>query len=216
MKRLIIFLITMVFILSFFGCKENQKYVNVTFMIQDTSNIVKVDKGTIITEDIIPFIENINIEEYELYFDENKQQKYNNEPLNKDTIIYVDVIENEENISTEELINRAKKRYLEDFIKGSRPNATIDDVRVGEFLGRYGNSIALLMSDGRNIFRCIEIYYIVADLRFTTGEDKYIYIYNGGRLFYLWDAYAMEIITYEDLYSIYKIMYKELNSLLPE
>ncbi len=81
-------------------------------MLQDVSTIVKVNKGTIINEDIIPLTE--NTEEYWLYFDENKQQQYHNEPLNKDTTIYVDVIENEDNLSTEELVYRAKKDILKD------------------------------------------------------------------------------------------------------
>ncbi len=99
-------------------------------------------------------------------------------------------------------------------MKGVRPDATIDDVSTRDFYGRYDNSVVLLMFDIKEIFFCPVVEYKIADLVFCINRDQYIFVYNKGRLFYLWNAYEKGIITYADLCSIYKI-YNGYND-LPE
>lgn len=71
------------------GCK-NEK-VSIDFRIGETSSIVQVKKGSIISKDIIP-LEN-KIGKIRLYYDKKFENEYWQEPIEADSIIYIEVKE---------------------------------------------------------------------------------------------------------------------------
>ena len=82
---------TIIFLFLFFalliGCKKTNEKIKINFIVEDTSCLVEINKGDIITKEIIEIENQDDI--VSIYYDENYTIEYNNEPLLKDTNLYV-------------------------------------------------------------------------------------------------------------------------------
>ncbi len=114
--------------------------------------------------------------------------------------------ENEANIN---LYDEAIQCYFEKYIKVNRPNASIDDVWLFQYLGTYNDSFVGIFLDKEN---CVFIDrlnpYFVEELNFSYSEGYVILVYNKGNFYMLHEAFLMELISYNDLLEIHND-YKE-------
>ena len=203
-KKIKLFLILGVILFSLIGvvgCNKNEK-VKINFKVGEFSSLVEVDKGTIISEDIIPFIQNKNTE---LYYDENFSNEYNNEKIYKNIDIYVK-LNDDSNIN---MIDKACEAYFNRYIKSKREDAIIDDVILFEYLGTYNGVFVGVFLDKKDcVFIERECEIIVKDIVFNYSYGYDIYVYDGKIFMDLLTAYNNSKLTYENILSIYKICTK--------
>lgn len=76
MKKVFLVFMSLMFIMCLAGCGEKEEKINIDFIIDGKSHLVEIDKGTSISNDMIPLS---NEEEViGLYYDENMMNKYVN------------------------------------------------------------------------------------------------------------------------------------------
>ena len=92
MKKIILFLMSLMFINCLVGCSMNHEKVNVNFIIDGQSHLVEIDKGGVISKDIIPLSDKYNV--IALYYDEKMENIYNYDKVYNDILIYVKIKEN--------------------------------------------------------------------------------------------------------------------------
>lgn len=203
-KTIKLFLIFGVIILSLIGVVGcSNKKIKINFKVGEYSSIVEIDKGSIISEDIIPSIQNKNIE---LYYDEKFENEYNNEKIYKNINIYVKLID-ELNIN---MIDKACEAYFNIYIKPKREDSIIEDVILFEYLGTYNEIFVGVFLDKKDcIFIEKECEIIVEDIVFNYSYGYDIYVYDGCVFMDLLTAYNNLKLTYEDLLKIYKLHTKE-------
>lgn len=204
MKIFLVFSVIFFSLVGAIGC-SNEK-VKINFKVGEYSSIVEIDKGTIITEDIIPFIQNENIK---LYYDEKFLNEYNNEEIYKNIDIYLQLID-EDDIN---MIDKVCEAYFDRFIKPKREDAIIEDVKLFEYLGTYnGVFVGVLLDKKDCVFPEKECKIIVEDIVFYYSYGYNIYAYDGCVFMDLLTAYNNSKIVYEDLLNIYKLHIKTDNS----
>ena len=104
MKKVFLVFMSLMFIMCLAGCGEKEEKINIDFIINGKSYLVEIDKGTLISKDIIPLS---NEEEVvELYYDENMENEYDSKVLNEDSKMYV------KNMGEEKLYNEVCEAYL--------------------------------------------------------------------------------------------------------
>ncbi len=92
MKKIFMLFLFILSILCLLGCKKEIEKVKVNFIIDDISNVIEIEKGAKITNDLIP-VDDFDEYEYDLYYDYKYKNKYNDEEINKDIDIYIKKIE---------------------------------------------------------------------------------------------------------------------------
>lgn len=196
---IIIFMFSLGFMLR--GGNENEK-VKINFKVGDFSSLVEVDKGMIISEDIIPFIQYKSIK---LYYDNNYTHEYNNEKINKNINIYLK-LNTEENTN---MVDEVCDAYFKRFIKPKRESAVIEDAILFEYLGTYNGVFVGIFLDKKDCtFIERECQIIVEDLVFKYSYGYNIYVYDGTNFMDLLTAYNKLILSYENILNIYKLHYK--------
>lgn len=200
MKKVFLVFMSLIFIMCLAGCSEKEEKINIDFIIDGKSHLVEINKGTSISKDIIPLI---NEEEVvELYYDENMENEYVGKVLNEDSKMYV------KNMGEEKLYNEVCEAYLNKFIKPIRENSTVEDVWVFEYLGTYGDSYVAVILDRQNcIFTEQEYVMKIENLEFAYSNGYLIYVYSNGIFLILDEAYKNNIISYNQLVQIYNKYY---------
>lgn len=200
MKKVFLVFMSLMFIMCLAGCGEKEEKINIDFIINGKSYLVEIDKGTLISKDIIPLS---NEEEVvELYYDENMENEYDSKVLNEDSKMYV------KNMGEEKLYNEVCEAYLNKFIKPIRENSTIEDVWVFEYLGTYGDSYVAVILDRQNcLFTEQEYVMKIENLEFAYSNGYLIYVYNNGAFLILDVAYKNNIISHDQLVQIYNKYY---------
>lgn len=119
MKKLFLVFVCFIFSICLIGC--NKKKVYIDFIIDGKSYDVVVEKGTIISNNIIPLICNEN--NFELYYDKEQKMKYNNEEILNNITIYVNIQSEKE----KELVTITYKDiiYCVEIKKGSMINENV-------------------------------------------------------------------------------------------
>lgn len=92
MKKLFLIFMSLMFVICFAGCSMNHEKVNINFIIDGQSHLVKIDKGGVISNDIIPLSQEYTV--VALYYDEEMTNIYNYDKVNNDILIYVKIKEN--------------------------------------------------------------------------------------------------------------------------
>ena len=101
MKKVFLVFMSLMFIMCLAGCGEKEEKINIDFIIDGKSHLVEIDKGTSISNDMIPLS---NEEEViGLYYDENMMNKYVNELVEQNIKLYVKLKE------CSNMINNGKK-----------------------------------------------------------------------------------------------------------
>lgn len=101
MKKVFLVFMSLMFIMCLVGCGEKEEKINIDFIIDGKSHLVEIDKGTSISNDMIPLS---NEEEViGLYYDENMMNKYVNELVEQNIKLYVKLKE------CSNMINNGKK-----------------------------------------------------------------------------------------------------------
>lgn len=133
MKRVLMLSLLMLLGFGLVGCAEKDD-VCIEFRINGTSSYVKIEKGTVISEAIVP----IDIASYNLvmFYDEDKTIPYLDDPVNKDTVIYMQLVKDEK-MTVEEMINKAK----EDF-----ENKYHGELYTGKCYGEYNGTLAFFLN----------------------------------------------------------------------
>ena len=200
MKKVFLVFMSLMFIMCLAGCGEKEEKINIDFIINGKSYLVEIDKGTLISKDIIPLS---NEEEVvELYYYENMENEYDSKVLNEDSKMYV------KNMGEEKLYNEVCEAYLNKFIKPIRENSTIEDVWVFEYLGTYGDSYVAVILDRQNcLFTEQEYVMKIENLEFAYSNGYLIYVYNNGAFLILDVAYKNNIISHDQLVQIYNKYY---------
>lgn len=200
MKKVFLVFMNLMFIMCLVGCGEEKEKINIDFIIDGKSHLVEIDKGTSISNDIIP----LSNEEVvvKLYYDENMENEYDSKVLNEDSKMYV------KNMGEEKLYNEVCEAYLNKFIKPIRENSTVEDVWVFEYLGTYGDSYVAVILDRQNcLFTEQEYVMKIENLEFPYSNGYLIYAYNNGTFLILDEAYKNNIISYNQLVQIYNKYY---------
>lgn len=103
-----------------------------------------------------------------------------------------------------EVITQVKTSYLNDFIKKNRPDATIQDVIIKEYLGTYSNSFVGILYDKENcLFTDHEFFYEVDGLNFSYSNGYPMLVWNAGSFSLLHEAYENNLLTKNDLEKIH-------------
>lgn len=204
MKKIIVLFMMLILSIAIVGCNNKEK-VNVNFIIDDNAVLVQLDKGSVITKDVVPLTKENKQTEIKLYYDEKYEKEYNNEKIESDITIYVK-LNAEDDIN---MVNEVCKAYFNKFIKPKRENAVIEDVIVFEYLGTYnGVFVGVLLDKKDCIFVEKECEIVVADIVFKYSYGYFIYAYDGTDFMDLLTAYDNSKLTYENLLSIYKLYIK--------
>lgn len=105
-----------------------------------------------------------------------------------------------------ELSDKAMECYFEKYIKVNRPNASIEDVWLFEYLGTYNGVFVGVFLDKKDcVFIERECEIIVEDIVFKYSYGYNIYVYDGSNFMDLLTAYNNSKLSYEDLLNIYKL-----------
>lgn len=91
MKKLFLVFMSMMLISCLVGCSINYEKVNINFIIDGKSHLVEIDKGGVISKDMIPLEYKENVE---LYYDEEMLNIYNYDKVYNNITIYVKIKEN--------------------------------------------------------------------------------------------------------------------------
>ena len=105
-----------------------------------------------------------------------------------------------------ELLDKAIECYFEKYIKVNRPNASIEDVWLFEYLGTYNGVFVGVFLDKKDcVFIERECEIIVEDIVFKYSYGYNIYVYDGSNFMDLLTAYNNSKLVYEDLLNIYEL-----------
>ena len=80
-------IILLLFLTLFIGCNKTNERIYINFIVEDKSYLVEINKADIITNEIIGIENKDDI--VGIYYDESYTIEYNNEPLLKNTNLYV-------------------------------------------------------------------------------------------------------------------------------
>ena len=181
---------------------QNNK-VSITFIFNDAVEIVFIDKGSLITSDIIPF--NLENKVLKLYYDNDYTHEYNGEQISKSINIYIKLID--EQITN--MVDEVCDAFFNKFIKPKRKEAVIEDVIIFEYLGIYNGVFVGVFLDKKDCFFIErECQIIVEDLVFKYSYGYNIYVYDGTSFMDLLTAYNSSKLSYENLLIIYRLHYK--------
>lgn len=126
-----------------------------------------------------------------------------------ETVENVNILKNGEEIMSDndkELSDKAIECYFEKYIKVNRPNASIEDVWLFEYLGTYNGVFVGVFLDKKDcVFIERECEIIVEDIVFKYSYGYNIYVYDGCNFMDLLTAYNSSKLVYEDLLNIYEL-----------
>ena len=199
MKKIIVLLMMLILSVVLVGCNNEEK-VKVEFKMKNICKVVEVNKGSVITDDIIPF-DDKNIE---LYYDTTKNEKYNEEQINSNTTIYVfkNVILNME---TEKYIKQCVINYHK--LKNELYSKTIDDIIIKHYYGDFnGVQIAVIKGDVENVLTVVGSPFYICYVEGNGYLIKYlpeiISVYHENNYYTLSDACLEGLITKDILYQL--------------
>ena len=195
-KKIIVLFIMLILSVALFGCNNEEK-VKIEFKMKNICKVVEVNKGSVITDDIIPF-DDKNIE---LYYDITKNEKYNGEHINSNITIYAfkNVILNME---TEKYIKQCVIDYHKS--KNELYSKTIDDVIIKRYYGNFnGVQIAVIEGDVENVLTVVGppfyICYVEGNGYLIKYFPEIISAYYENKYYTLSDACMEGLITKEIL-----------------
>ena len=201
MKKIIVLFMMLILSIAIVGCNNKEKVnVNVNFIIDDNAVLVQLDKGSVITKDIVPLTQENKQTEIKLYYDAKKKKEYNNEKNESDITIYV----KEEVVLDEETEKYIKQCYINSLNSSETP-VSIDKIVIEKYYGCYnGAYVALLIRTD-----CMYLEVITSE---RVGGRVFIYptsnpikVFYNESVYFLTTAYLHDILSSDDIEQIYKI-----------
>ena len=201
MKKIIVLFMLLILSIAIVGCNNKEKVnVNVNFIIDDNAVLVQLDKGSVITKDIVPLTQENKQTEIKLYYDAKKKKEYNNEKIESDITIYV----KEEVVLDEETEKYIKQCYINSLNSSETP-VSIDKIVIEKYYGCYnGAYVALLIRTD-----CMYLEVITSE---RVGGRVFIYptsnpikVFYNESVYFLTTAYLHDILSSDDIEQIYKI-----------
>jgi len=201
MKKIIVLFMMLILSIAIVGCNNKEKVnVNVNFIIDDNAVLVQLDKGSVITKDIVPLTQENKQTEIKLYYDAKKKKEYNNEKIESDITIYV----KEEVVLDEETEKYIKQCYINSLNSSETP-VSIDKIVIEKYYGCYnGAYVALLIRTD-----CMYLEVITSE---RVGGRVFIYptsnpikVFYNESVYFLTTAYLHDILSSDDIEQIYKI-----------
>lgn len=201
MKKIIVLFMMLILSIAIVGCNNKEKVnVNVNFIIDDNAVLVQLDKGSVITKDIVPLTQENKQTEIKLYYDAKKKKEYNNEKIESDITIYV----KEEVVLDEETEKYIKQCYINSLNSSETP-VSIDKIVIEKYYGCYnGAYVALLIRTD-----CMYLEVITSE---RIGGRVFIYptsnpikVFYNESVYFLTTAYLHDILSSDDIEQIYKI-----------
>ncbi|MCM1131137.1 MAG: hypothetical protein NC087_00090 [Anaeroplasma bactoclasticum] len=200
-KNKVIKLFTMVAVTLFslicIGCNKSKQKVNIDFKMGTESEIVTVEKGTIITKYIFPFTG--SLKNVDLYYDDNKVKKYNEEPIDEDITIYAYM---KRNVGVEITEEKIKEDYLKYAHLHGETSLSISSVQIINYYGQYDDVAIVRMNRwGYPVITSITFMgYGGFNLEIQFPNTNKPLVYKEGNFYELADAYYEEgIITRKTL-----------------
>ncbi|MDY3899423.1 MAG: hypothetical protein SOZ32_04365 [Bacilli bacterium] len=199
MKKIIVLFMMLILSIAIVGCNNKEK-ANVNFIIDGNTILVQLDKGSVITKDIVPLTKENKQTEIKLYYDAKKKKEYNNEKIESDITIYV----KEEVVLDEETEKYIKQCYINSLNSSETP-ISIDKIVIEKYYGYYnGAYVALLIRTD-----CMYLEVITSE---RVGGRVFIYptsnpikVFYNESVYFLTTAYLHDILSSDDIEQIYKI-----------
>ena len=113
--------------------------------------------------------------------------------------------ENEDIDEEETLCREAIELYFDNFIKDTRSDATIDDVKVDKCFGVYGDCLVIALYDYKAYYLDVLVEETVNGLTFVYPSGYDIRVYLDGEFFPLKEACERGFLTDTDLHTIYNL-----------
>lgn len=198
MKKIVLVFMTLIFIMCLAGCGTNEDKITIDFIIDGKSHLVKIDKGTSISKELIP--SNNDDEVVELYYDENMENEYDGNVLNKDLKMYVKT----DIKICEDITKKIKSKYVSDYLLKYNENASIDEVYINEFYGVYNNAYVLIMSNDYVEYFAAITEEVILNYRFIYPNNNVIKVFYDGSFYTLTSAYLNNILSRDDIAHIYE------------
>ena len=210
MKKLFLLLMTSALGLTITGCNNKKDTVNVDFKVGDISNVVKVDKGTVLTKDSVPFSNSVAIDG--LYYNSDVTELYDQKPINGDITMYVKLANEEElykDLNESQILEIIRNDYLNQIdtnVYGE--DLTLEDVKISKYYGNYNDSYVVqfaITGEGAGWFLMTEYNIDGVSLVFPTAT-KTPYVWHKGYFYTLENAYKNGNLNKSNLESIASIL----------
>ncbi len=218
LSSLVVIIVAILSIILFTNKKT--EYVNVNFNIQDITFDAKINKGAKIKNSTVSYLNKLNYRS--LFYDSERKEKYNNEPVDKDITIYVELEEKDySNMTEDEVLLLIREDYLNQYVIPSYGEEytidgknyykyTIDDIRIYANYGCYNQAYVVSFSVpnagvGWNLLH----EYVVGGVSLVFPTTKVPYVWHNGYFYYLENAYNQGLLTVDDLEAIAKKLGEE-------
>ncbi len=207
MKKVFLIFMSIMLIMCFAGCNENEK-VNINFIMDGTSHMVEFNKGCSITDDVIPLSSQERI--IEIYYDEEYKNKYDNASINDDITMYVKIIIDDlnkylEKTEADELI--IKQAYCNQVNVFQNISYEPNDFNIKWYFGKLAENkyVVVMENDIRtNIdqYQNIQCNNYTVDLTTFEYLPEIISIIFEGKYYDIKQAFEQNIILRDDVKTI--------------
>ena len=121
---------------------------------------------------------------------------------------------NLEKTELKEIMEKARQTYLDTVIREYYPGATIDLVSFTPFIGIFNSSLIAVFSDGDfpGQYSDIAIDSKIGNLTFYWPHKHPILVWNDDTIYELFEAYELDLLTDENLSSIYNSHWKHFGN----
>ena len=189
MYRKIVYVIAITLVMIFlFNCSLNKK--SVKLIIANSLFEVQVKKGTVLTDDIV--FSSTGLNNMTLYYDKNFTQKYENERIKEDLILYLDYCESELLTQIREDFRIFEKKY----------DYTVSDVWIEFYMGKFNNYIiCMYILRGQGFLQSITKEKF-GDLELVYPDSNKYYCWKDGDFYTLTELYNSNEISIKDIETI--------------
>ena len=101
-----------------------------------------------------------------------------------------------------QIIEEIKEKYLEFYLIGEHPDATVDNITVIKYYGKFGDSYVALITDAYHEYLDVITKEEIEGLVFSYHNSNTIKVLNMSQFYRLEEAYSNSFLTLEDLKKI--------------
>lgn len=109
---------------------------------------------------------------------------------------------------SDEILNEIKVKYVEEYLSEDYPEATVDDVYIEKFYGKYGDAYVVLVTDSYDDHFTAVTQETICGLVFSYSNSNSAKVLYDSKFYTLKEAYTNSILSIDDL--------KNLNQFFPQ